>query len=385
MKVSEINVINKISINPISFTKYQQVYRTYNTDLEVTETIADSIVRPEQFENNKIVDFNLSISAAKNLKERINWLFFLADKKIIQNKLGQNFEFRISFVTLTLPAVQNIETKNINECLVLLINQMRNKHNLKNYVWRLEFQKNGNAHYHICTDTYISQGSWAYHWNRLINKFGFIDEYEKERKNLTFREYVKKYATGNDTSLLTAKKRFQYGKKTKWRAPKTADCRNAYSTRNVAFYLAKYFSKEDKRISNLKKNIEKTESDINLTPWDREKIIADLKKELNIFKTKENATKKIIESREAPESNLRLWYCSQNLSKIKNISFFEESSEAQELLQLLDQVIIDFSFSDTFFTYNKFDYDKQNNFFKYHFKKILRAHAEALGYYSNSA
>jgi len=385
MEISEIQVIKKISINSNSFTRYDQVYKKFSTDLEEVEKVTDKSERPTAFLNNKIIDFKLSNSAAKNLRDKINWLYFLSDKKLIENKSGHKYEFRIAFVTLTLPAPQKIKTKELNNCLVLLLNQMRNKYNLKNYVWRLEFQKNGNAHYHICTDAYITQGAWSYHWNKLINKFGFIDEYQNERKNLTFREYIKKYATGNNTSLLTAKNRYQYGKKTKWRAPKTADIRNAYSNKNVAMYLSKYFSKEDKKTTNIKKQIEATEKNEDLAPWDRENLIADLKKNLADIEAKEKKSFEIISEREEKESNIRLWYCSQNLSKIKNLTFFIDSTEGDELLQLLDNAIIDFSFSDTFFCYSKFDYDKQDNFFKYHFKKILRAHAESLGYYSNSA
>lgn len=383
MTTHEITVVKKISINPVSYTRFEQVYKSYSTDLEEKKVDKQKTNRPTQFLNNKVNDFKLSLNAAKNLRNKINWLYFLSDKKIIATSSGHNYEFRIAFVTLTLPSVQKCKTSEINNCLILLLNQMRNKYKLKNYVWRLEFQKNGNAHYHICTDTYISQGTWRYHWNKLINKLGFIDEYEKERKDLSFRDYVKKYASNGQTSLLTAKNRYKFGKKTKWRAPKTADVRNAYNSKNVAFYISKYFSKEDKRVSIIKQAIAETEKKQDLPPWEKENIIANLKAELTILETKEKAYQLIISNRELTSSNIRLWYCSQNLSKIVNLSYFEESNESNEINQLLDQVIIDFTFSDTYFSYFKFDYDKQNNYFKYNFKKLLRLHAEELGYYSD--
>jgi hypothetical protein len=384
MEENSIIVTSKVSINPVSFTKYQQIFREKKETEENCFNTSDYKSRPLQFLDNKTIDFELSKSAVKNLRNKINWLYFLADKKIIEPINGKKYEFRIAFITLTLPSLQNIQTNELNKLLVLLLNNMRNKHNLKNYVWRLEFQKNGNAHYHICVDTFISAATWQYHWNKLLNKYGFIDAYSDERKNLTFREYVKKYATNNDTSLITAKNRYRFGKKTNWRAPKTVDVRNAYSSNNVASYLSQYFSKGDKIKNKILKKIEDIEK-MNLPNWDKNKMLEECNKDLTTINDRIKKTSAIIEAREKRKSNIRLWYCSNNLSKIENLTIYEDSTENDDLLKLLDNAVLDYTFNDTYFTYSKFDYDKQNNFFKYHFKKILKNHATDLGYYNNSA
>jgi hypothetical protein len=228
-------------------------------------------------------NFKISVSAQKSLVQKINWLYFLSNPREKESlKGGKIFNFRMNFVTLTLPSKQVHPTSEITrDCLNQFLTELSQTHNLTNYVWRLEFQKNGNVHYHLVTDVFLDYHKTLKSWNRILSKKGYVQPYTEKHALMGLNEYVKEYSNNGQTDFETLKNRYIRGKKLNWKVPNTVDVKSVLGSKKIALYISKYFSKKDKT------GTEKNELD-------------------NIENSK----------------GLRLWFCSRSLSKLKTISDF---------------------------------------------------------------
>src|SRR3546814_12525138 len=92
----------------------------------------------------------MSTNAYRTLRKKINWLYYLAKSKHVRTISGKEiYNFKIGFITLTLPSKQRTCTKEVTNSLFnTLLTELRTTCELQNYVWRLEFQKNGHVNYH---------------------------------------------------------------------------------------------------------------------------------------------------------------------------------------------------------------------------------------------
>jgi len=156
----------------------------------------------------------LTKSSRKKLAWYINCLVAAAQPKQCYNaKTDSWFEFRVNFITLTLPAPQGkVTDKEIkSQCLSRWIDTMRASYQLNNYVWRAERQFNGNIHFHITTDTYIPWDRVLSVWNHYLSRFHFIDEFRKQ----------------NESEF-----------------PNSTDIHSVQKIKDLAPYLVKYCSKE---------------------------------------------------------------------------------------------------------------------------------------------
>ena len=133
------------------------------------------------FEGKEAYSGQLTFASRKRLQKAINLLVAISDVKRVQApKSGKWFDFKVNFVTLTLPSAQgSITDKELKKtCLDNFFKAMRRKHQLKDYVWRAERQFNGNLHFHITTNTYLPQDAIRNEWNRQLSKFHFIDDFK---------------------------------------------------------------------------------------------------------------------------------------------------------------------------------------------------------------
>jgi hypothetical protein len=163
----------------------------------------------------------LSDYARKNLKFAINLLIEQAKWKEVQHpSTGKFYSFKVNFITLTLSAKQrDVSDKTIkNQMLAPWIRIMRDTFKLRSYVWRAERQRNGNIHFHFITDTYILYSDIRDNWNSQQAKFHFIDEF-RNRNNSEF--------------------------------PNSTDVHSVQQIRNLAAYLVKYMSKDEKGLESI--------------------------------------------------------------------------------------------------------------------------------------
>jgi hypothetical protein len=150
----------------------------------------------------------------------------------------------------------------------------------------LEFQSNGNVHYHIVTDTYIDYFFALKIWNRILSKLGYVQAFQDKMKSMSLNQYHDTYGTRYSRDFSTSAKMYAKGKAENWSNPPSVDVKSCTSKKSISFYIAKYFSKDN---SN--------------------------KAKCNQLDNEDNSF------------GLRLWFCSRSLSKLKGIVEFVEASD----------------------------------------------------------
>lgn len=339
----------KISVRPDKITFYKEfVLRNQipNKNVLKISPASNKALLEMGIGKNRVVDnnshnFELSVKATKRIKDKINWLYHLSKiETITVSKHKTLYNFRMNFITLTLPCKQRHTTSEINEkCLNQFFTEIKDKFGVRNYVWRLEFQKNGNAHYHIATDTYINFNAMRYIWNRCINKLGYVDDYMNKNIGITFEEYRNKNARNNEIDFKTLQHRFSKGSAERWTKPNTVDVKTVFNVSGIGYYISKYITK-------------KSEHQLN----------------------------SIVKEREPQDTNLRLWFCSRSLSKLDKVTFYEE-----EITDKLCDLLNELGDKKTFiFDYCKvvyFNVKKQSNLFQRLFREFFTDYARDVGYY----
>lgn len=288
---NKVALFNEVSIRAKNTNKFHHPSYFKKNDVSVNSPDADKKKVVKKFHNFKISD-----NAFRNLKNKINWLYHLSKSRYVKTINGREiYNFKMLFLTLTLPSKQIHPTAFITKnCLNQFLVEMKKIYKLENFVWRLEFQKNGNLHYHLVTDTFIDYHKALYIWNRILNKYGYIDRYSKKFLKMSLGQYfnyITKQAVSygiklenNDYySFKNVAKRYALQRKKKFKEPHSIDVKSVTNNKKIANYISKYFGKND--------------NDKN--------VCNSLDNESNSF-------------------SLRLWYCSRSLSKLKSICHYIE-------------------------------------------------------------
>src|SRR5690606_15700456 len=186
--------------------------------------------------------------ASRRLSNAVNWLIASAKNKYIFDKeSGKKFTFKINFITLTLPTTDHNISDHYFKSKLLhnFINTCRYKHDLKNYVWKVETQENGNIHAHFTTDTFIHWKDLRDIWNRILIKHGVMESYTKKHKSIDFDEYVFLYGSRKNSDLKKLRKAYDFGVSTNWESPNTTDVHAVHKVKDIASYIATYMSKKE--------------------------------------------------------------------------------------------------------------------------------------------
>ena len=279
-----IHIEPSYSLTPNKLVLYNRFYRHDNGRNDKYHNSLDVCLKNL---DRKFHGFTISDNANRNLKSKINWLYYLSKSRKIETYNKKIiFNFKIGFLTLTLPTVQQHPTSFITKNIFnQFLTEIRQRVKMQNYVWRLEFQKNGNVHYHIVTDSYIDYYLALNIWNRCLSKYGYVQAYRDAHSKLSFKEYYDKNSVNSYANFDDLKRRYIKGKKNNWSNPNSVDVRSVVSGRNIAGYIAKYFGKD----------------------------------------TKTGKTHNHLDN-EDNSKNLRLWFCSRSLSKLSKISGSEQSA-----------------------------------------------------------
>lgn len=255
--------------------------RLYRPVLSAMATIAQ--VKKQR--PNNAHNFELSASAQRNLRDKVSWLYHYAKNQTITTHNGKILSgFKMNFVTLKLPSVQQHASDFITKnCLNQLFIEIAKKYSFRNYVWRLEYQKNGNLHYHIATDTYIDFYWLRGAWNRILDKYGYVAAYKAKFEPMSFQEYCKATDIGGTTDVAVLSHRYAEGKRNGWRQPNSVDVKCVSNHKAVQYYISKYMGKNSQPASQVKLPVCEDNS-----------------------------------------SHSRLWFCSRSLSRLKAIADFAE-------------------------------------------------------------
>jgi len=255
----ELIIETHMSINPNYSVFYNSVRRVDGESMLKTK---DMFKLPEL---NRYYGI-FSEKAKSRLKKALNWLIHIAKPKRIQIK-GKKFSYKLTLITVSLPAQQVHEDKEIAKCLSQLLIEFQQNYNMQYYIWKAEKQKNGSIHYHITSDCYVPHQELRERWSRIINKLGYVDMYRKtqmewHKKGFKPRPdlYFKKTKNGEfelddkgnrikNWSLAKQKESYRQQmllpENERWRLPNCTDVHSVKGVKNLVAYLAEYLAKND--------------------------------------------------------------------------------------------------------------------------------------------
>lgn len=154
-------------------------------------------------------------TSQKNIRKAVDILMQISPERIIWNPVSnRRMKHRLTFITLTIPGKEkHIEAKAGHKLLLEpWLRDMRRKQNLKSYIWKAEFQKNGQLHYHITTPEFITYYTIRDYWNYRLSECGLLE----------------KWKIDHPTSL-----------------PNSTDVHSVRKLNNIKAYLIKYLSKNN--------------------------------------------------------------------------------------------------------------------------------------------
>jgi hypothetical protein len=201
--------------------------------------------------------------------------------------------FQPTFVTLTLPTEQKHTDKELHQkALNQFTTQIGRSHKVKNYVWRAERQKNGNLHYHIIIDKYISHRLVRLYWNRIISHLGYIETYKNSQEEFHKEGFRVRNELLQKWPEEKQRKAYEEGLKTNWENPNSSDIHGLKNIQSVSDYVTKYMSKSDE-MDKLQK-LEKAAGQMSPEQFKKEKEI-------------------ILQNLKSEKINARVWGCSEDL------------------------------------------------------------------------
>lgn len=120
----------------------------------------------------------MTMHAARRIRKTIDLFFQLSPERTVWNDVSSNFQkFRVNFITLTISCQQLVPCKEAYERLLApFLRKLRTLGKIS-YVWKGEFQKRGQPHYHITTNAFINWTTVREWWNNLQEKAGYLAEY----------------------------------------------------------------------------------------------------------------------------------------------------------------------------------------------------------------
>lgn len=218
----------------------------------IFESVNKSVSR-EQFNTSYIANFKvknnpfiLSKASKRKLYDSINAMYCLSSPRNIEMKNKKMlYNFKMSFITLTLPSKQVHADKEIKQvCLNQFLVELRKHYGVKNYVWKAELQSNENIHFHLILDKYVDYQALRRRWNRILSKLGYITAYSNKFQKINLSQYHAMRNTKASCSFKKSKAAFAAGKKSNWSNPNTVDVRSVLNKKNLAAYLGKYLTKK---------------------------------------------------------------------------------------------------------------------------------------------
>ena len=259
----------------------------------------------------------LSDKAKRKLSGAIDYLVTLSEiRKANRYKNYEQFNYRLTFITLTLSSRQQVSDQVLtNGLLHQFLIEAKKKWNLTNYVWRAERQKNLNTHYHIITDVFIPWSELRDMWNRIQNKIGIVDEYRQQMKEFYKHGFKERKELTKHWNLKDQKAAYLKGSKANWSNPNSTDIHSLRNIKDVYSYVTKYMNKPKNREHETvsRKEITTTRNSGQKQPTVSPGALLFLSKAAN---------------------SARLWSCSHSLSSLKGAKDIVDSRYNDEIDRL---------------------------------------------------
>lgn len=244
--------ITNLYINPSYITARYDVNRKPRTKLQMGTRI-------KNFQCNRPKGV-LSDNSMKKIRLAVQWLVFLAEKKKVWENSSQSFVlYRAGLATVSLPTgCTNVSEGFFRDSLLnSIISAMNYRWGLKNYIWKIERQKNGTLHAHITIDKFINHKWLLEKWCTTLDKHGLLEEYRTKFQSMNLKDYVR-YRKSTDYSGYRVRflsealyvkaiiKAYRKGESDNWSKPNCTDIHAVRDVKNLASYMVKYMCKDPK-------------------------------------------------------------------------------------------------------------------------------------------
>lgn len=206
---------------------------------------------PKQDKVPKQKENEFTDSSKKRMKKIIDkWNYYITNQYNTKKT-------KILFITLTISDTINTKIdhkklfKNYIEKIQYTIGNF-------NYISKIEFQENGNIHWHIMQDKEVDWKIVRGIWNKTQIEYvnGYQKKMLKKYKNGFFFDTEMKTKSGEIIDYETQLKRYKIGTKANWRNPNSTDVKtiNENEYDQIGSYINKYLNKkeEDKNIHQIK-------------------------------------------------------------------------------------------------------------------------------------
>ena len=247
---SELTLIPRLSIHPDKICTYNEIHwdpfkpskAKSSMPLEFYLSNTARIIDSSRSAEGKVSDH-----ARRKMVKAIDYLLLMAKpQNQISNPTGRSFQFCIGFITLTLPSKQIHDDNTIKkECLNQILIELKQRHKVKNYLWRAEKQKNGNIHFHIIVDKFVNWNELRNRWNRIINKLGYVDRYQANQKAFHSTGFRFRSELEKDWTYERQLKAYQEGARHDFRNPNSTDVHGIKKINNLKNYVTKYMTKNE--------------------------------------------------------------------------------------------------------------------------------------------
>lgn len=136
--------------------------------------------RKHDLSQNKAYSGKVTNHAAKRIRRAIDILCQKSPTKTIYNPVTKKyFPFKLNFITLTISSKQNVLNEfSYHNLLKPFLRTMRREGNFR-YIWKAEFQKRGQLHYHLATNVFLTWQQIRSTWNKLQRKNKLLESYAK--------------------------------------------------------------------------------------------------------------------------------------------------------------------------------------------------------------
>jgi hypothetical protein len=246
-----LTLIPTISINPSKITLFNEILwePVKPTRRRLILPFFDHIPTPNRITTlSKDTRGKVSKNAKRKMTTALDYLLLMASPQAgTIPKSGKKFMFRIAFITLDLPS-QQIHTDNEIKklCLNSFLLELTRYHNVKNYLWRAEKQKNGNIHFHLIIDKFVLYNVLRKRWNRIVNKLGYVDRYRNNQQNFHADGFRPRPELFQNWPEVNQRKAWLEGMRTNWSCPNSTDIHSCKFIQNLKNYVCKYLTKNEK-------------------------------------------------------------------------------------------------------------------------------------------
>lgn len=129
----------------------------------------------------------LSYKAAMRMRQAIEALVYTSVIRKVYYKMEHRyFDFKVNFITLTLPSVQcHSDSVIVNKILSPFLMRWKKEQPSLLYVWKAEVQDNGNIHFHITSNMFYHHRLLLTHWLKYVDRLGYVARSGLERPNAT--------------------------------------------------------------------------------------------------------------------------------------------------------------------------------------------------------